>query len=119
MALDVAPEQQVEGLVGPAELDVGAHSDRVVALHQRVEQLEDRDRRAFGVARGEVLAVEQLGDGRRACEPEQLRHPHVEPLAVEAQLVALGIVVEDLVRLALVGARVGLDLLVAENRPRL
>ena len=45
-ALDVAPEQQVERLVGAAELDVGAHRDRVVALHQRVEQLEDRDRRA-------------------------------------------------------------------------
>ena len=95
-----------------------AHGDRVVALHQRVEQLEDRDRRARRVARGEVLAVEQLGDRRRAREAEQLRHPHVEPFAVEAQLVALGILVEDLLRLALVGARVGLDLLVAQHGPR-
>ena len=44
-ALHVAAEQQVEGLVGAAELDVGLDRDRVVALHQRIEQLEHRDRR--------------------------------------------------------------------------
>ena len=45
-ALDVAAEQQVELLVGPSELDVGLHRHGVVALHERIEQLEDRDRLA-------------------------------------------------------------------------
>ena len=45
-ALDVAAEQQVERLVGAAELDVGVDRDRVVALQQRVQRLEDRDRLA-------------------------------------------------------------------------
>ena len=80
-ALDVAREQQVEGLVGAAELDVGAHRDRVVALHERVEQLEDRDRLRGGEALGEVVALEQLGDGGRPRQAEELLHAHVEPLA--------------------------------------
>ncbi len=65
-ALHVAPEQEVELLIGAAELDVGAHGDRVVGLHERIEQLEDRDRLARRVALGEVVALEQLRDGRRA-----------------------------------------------------
>ena len=112
-ALDVAAEQQVEGLVGAAELDVGAHRDRVVALQQRVEQLEDRDRRAGGVALGEVVALEQLRDRRRAREAEEVLHRHVEPLAVEAHLEQLVVVAQDLLGLLLVRARVGVDLLAA------
>ena len=89
-ALDVAAQQQVELLVGAAELDVGAHRDRVVALEQRVEQLEHRDRLAAAVALGEVVALEQLGDGGGAREPEELLGAHVEPLAVAAHLDPLG-----------------------------
>ncbi len=73
-----------------AELDVGPDRDRVVALQQRVQQLQHRDRLAGGVALGEVVALEHLGDGRGAHQREQLRHRHVEPLAVEAHLEALG-----------------------------
>ena len=89
--LDVAREEEVELLVGAAQLHVGAHRHRVVALQQRVEQLEDRDRPAAGVALGEVVALEQLGDGRGAREPEQVLHRHVEPLAVAANLGPLGV----------------------------
>ena len=45
-ALDVAPQQQVELLVGPPQLDVGVDRHRVIALQQRVQQLEQRDRLA-------------------------------------------------------------------------
>ena len=38
------PTEKVERLVGPAELDVGSDHDRIVALHQRIEQLVDADR---------------------------------------------------------------------------
>ena len=43
-ALQLPPDQVVEGLVGAAELDVGADLDRVDALQQRVEELRQRDR---------------------------------------------------------------------------
>ena len=111
-------EQQVEGLVGAAELDVGAHGDRVVALHERIEQLEDRDRRLRRPALGEVVALEQLGDGRRARQAEEVLHAHVQPLGVEAHLEQLGVVAQHLEGLLLVGARVGVDLLARQHRPR-
>ena len=81
--------QQVERLVGPAELDVGAHRDRVVALQHRVEQLEQRDRLVGREALGEVVAREQLRDRRMAREAEQVLHRHVEPLGVVAHLEVL------------------------------
>jgi hypothetical protein len=115
-ALDVAPEQQVELLVGAAELDVGVHGDRVIALQQRVEQLEHRDRLACREAFGEVVALEQLRDRRRAQQREQLDHRHVQPLAVAPHLQQLGIGVEDLQRLLLEGGGVGVDLRLAEHR---
>jgi hypothetical protein len=62
-ALDVAPQEQVELLVGAAQLDVGADRHRVVSLHERVQKLEHRDRRSFGKPLGEVLALGDLGDG--------------------------------------------------------
>ena len=116
-ALHVAREEQVEGLVGPAELDVGADGDGVVALHQRIEQLEHRDRRARGEALGEVVALEHLGDRRRAREAEELVHRHVEPLGVEAQLVAARGRREDAERLLLVRPRVAVDLLARQHGP--
>ena len=72
--LDRAAHQQVEGLVGAAELDVGVDRHRVVALEHRVEQLEQRDRLVGGEALGEVVALEQLRDGGVADEPEQRLH---------------------------------------------
>ncbi len=60
---------------------------------------------------GEVVALEQLRDGRRAHEREQLDHRHVKPLAVAPHLQALGVGVEDPQRLLLEGRRVRLDLL--------
>ena len=57
--LDVAAEEQVELLVGPPELDVGLDRDRVVALQQRVEQLQRGDRRVRRQPLLEVVALEQ------------------------------------------------------------
>jgi hypothetical protein len=44
--LQRAAHQQVELLVGAAELEVALQRHRVVALHQRVQQLVHADRRA-------------------------------------------------------------------------
>ena len=99
------PEQQVELLVGAAELDVGVDRDRVVALQQRVEQLEHRDRLA--ARRSAWRSRRARAAARRwscAASAEQVRHRHVEPLAVAADL-ERGLGVEDLERLLLEGAR--------------
>ena len=69
-ALHVAGEQQVELLVGAAELDVGLDRDRVVALQHRVEELERRDRLARRHPVGEVVALEDPGHGHRLQQLE-------------------------------------------------
>ena len=89
--LDVAREQEVELLVGAAELHVGVDRHRVVALEQRVEQLEDRDRRAGRVALGEVVALEQLRHRGGARERGTAPPSACQPLAVAAHLGAVGV----------------------------
>ena len=61
--LELTAHDQVEELVGSAELDIGAHLDGVHPLQERVQELHDRDGRAGGVALGEVVPLEHLGDG--------------------------------------------------------
>ena len=100
----------------PPSSTSASHRHRVVALQQRVEQLEHRDRLAGRQPFGEVVALEQLRGGRRAQQREQLDHRHVQPLAVAPHLQALGVRVEDPQRLLLEGRRVGLDLLRGEHR---
>ena len=114
-ALDVAPHQQVELLIGAAQLDIGLDRNRVVALQQRVHQLEHRDRRAGGEPLGEVVTLDDVRHRGGGQQPEEVGHRHVEPLAVEADLQAVR--VEYLQRLLLEGRGVGPDLLVAEHRP--
>ena len=43
-ALQVRADEEIEELVGATELDVGLDRDRVVALQQRVHELDHRDR---------------------------------------------------------------------------
>ena len=88
----LAAGEQVVELVGAAELDVGLDRDRVVGLHQRVEELGDRDRLLRLHPLLEVVALEDPRDGDRPREPDdvgvgQLR----EPLAVVPHLGALGV----------------------------
>ncbi len=114
-ALDVAAQQQIELLISAAELDVGADRDRVIALEQRIEQLEDGDRLARRVALLEIVALQDPGHGGGAQQGKQLLHPHVQPLPVEADLEAVGI--EDLQRLIGECLGVGIDLSRVENWP--
>jgi hypothetical protein len=114
-ALDVAPQQQVEGLVGAAEFHVGVDRHRVVALQQRVEQLEHRDRLARAVTLGEVIALEHLGHGGGAGQAEQFLGRHVQPFAVVAHLEAL-VLGEDVRGLAAEGLGVAVDLRAGEHR---
>ena len=63
MLLQRAADQQIEFLIGAAELDVGAQRDRVIALHQRIQELVHGDRLAGLVALAEVLTLEHARDG--------------------------------------------------------
>ena len=113
--LQVAADEHVEELVAAADLDVGLEHDGVVALEERVEELDNRDRGVGFVALGEVIAREHLGHGHAAAELEGVEERHLaEPLAVAADLGLLG--VEDLVGLLEVGLGVLLDLLLGEDR---
>jgi hypothetical protein len=94
-----------------------AFSDRVVTLHQRVQEFVDRDRDAALEALREVLALE---DPRDRVARRELDHPvgaeRHRPLAVVADL---GLVaVEHQRGLVEVGLRVRLDLLARERRAR-
>ena len=42
--LQLAADQQIELLIGAAELDIGLQRHRVVALHERIQELVDGDR---------------------------------------------------------------------------
>ena len=113
---DLASGQEVVELVGPSELDVRLDRDRVIRLHQGIEELGHGDGLARRESLVEVVALEQARNGGRPREPEHVREVELrEPLAVEANLRLRG--VDDLERLLLVGARVRIDLLVREDRP--
>ena len=96
----LAAGEQVVELVGAAELDVGLDRHRVVRLHERIEQLRDRDRLAGAVALVEVVALEHAGDGDDATEADDVGVAQLrEPLAVVPHLEQLGIVAQDRLRL--------------------
>ena len=61
-ALELAADQEVELLLGGAELEVGPDLDRVPSLHERVEQLVHADRLLGRHPLREVVALEQPGN---------------------------------------------------------
>ena len=82
-ALEVASHQQVERLVGPADLDVRLHHHRVVPLHEGIEHLVDVDRDTGLQALGEVVTLQRARHGRLRGElqlpPGQLDVPQQSP----------------------------------------
>ncbi|MEJ2482536.1 MAG: hypothetical protein P8049_05315, partial [Gemmatimonadota bacterium] len=113
-----ASEQQVELLIGAAELDVGLEGDGVVGLHHRVEELDQGDRPVRRESLGEVVPLEHPGHGvpRRQTQ-HVLEIEEREPLAVASDFREIG--VENPKYLLLVGIEVVLDLLPREHRPGL
>jgi len=113
--LQLAPHQEVEFLVGAAELHVGLQRDRVVPLHQRIEELVDRDREIAPVALAEVVPLQHPRDGVARREPDHAgRAQLLHPGGIERDLGALR--VQDPEDLLAVGAGVGLDRLGRERR---
>ncbi len=116
--LQLAAGQDVEELVGPAELDVGLDGHRVVRLEQRVEQVLDRDGRLLLHALAELLAREHLLRGEASAQLDDVAQAELrEPLGLENDPAAL--FRDDLVELLEVRIGVLQHLLVRHRRPRL
>ncbi|MNK76036.1 hypothetical protein D3C87_955970 [compost metagenome] len=114
--LDLAAHEEVELLVGAAHLDVRLDGDRVVALHQGVEELVEGDGIVALVALGKVIARQHLGDRGLGRQFDGVSEGHaVQPLPVPVDL-GLG-EVEDQAQLVEVGLGVLLDFLEGEGRP--
>lgn len=115
LLLQLAPDEEVEELVGSAELDVGLDGDGVVGLEEGVEHFGDGDGALGFVALGEVVAVEELVDREAGREADDVGERELaEPLAL---VDGAGFVrVDDLEELAHIGFGVGLDVVGAEHR---
>src|SRR5471032_1917133 len=117
LLLQFAANQQIELLVRAAELEIGVQRNRVVTLHERVQQLVNRDGHAALVALSEILALKNPRDGvtRRKLDHAVSAERH-GPLAVVAHLGLLTIQHER--GLLEIGLRVRLDLLARQRRAR-
>src|SRR2546421_2169931 len=115
LLLQLAADEEVEELVGGAELDVRLQRHRVVSLRQRIEQLVQRDRDLVLPTSLEVLPLEHASEGIPGGELDQARRPEWnQPFAVEAHLGA--VVIENAEHLLLVRLGVGGDLFLAQRR---
>ena len=103
--LQLATDQQIEFLVGATELDVGLQRDRVVTLHERIEEFVDRDGLPALVTLVEIIALEHARDGVFGGQLDHGGSIHcAKPFRVEAQFGLLAI--EHFVYLRRVGFRV-------------
>ena len=102
LALQLAPHQQVEFLVGAPQFDVGLHGDGIVPLDQRVEELVDGDRLLTRKALVKVVPLQHAGHGALGGQGDHAAGTQfVQPGGVEDDLGLLR--VEDLEDLLLVG----------------
>ena len=114
----IAAHEQIERLIGAAQLDVRAERDGVVALGERVEELVEADRPPRRVAGGEILPLQDARDGQvRGLANDVLERQRAEPLRVEPHQGAAH--VEHLPELGPVRLRVAADLVPGERPPRL
>ena len=117
VSLQLAADQQVELLVGAAELDVRLKRHRVVALRERIEEFVDRDRLLGRVALGEIVALEHA---RHRVFRRELDHAvgaeRHQPFGVERHLGLFA--VEDQEHLVGVCTSVRLDFLTGQRGPR-
>ena len=82
--LEVPPDQEVEGLVGATQLDIGGQRDRIVGLGDRIQKLMEADRARGGVSCGEVLTLEHPGHRQaRRLTDDVLEGQPREPRRVE------------------------------------
>src|SRR3990167_1366978 len=116
-ALQLAPHQQVEFLISAAQLNIRLQSDRVITLHQRVEELMDGDRLIGRVALTEIITLKHPCNGVLRSQANEICRPHlVHPGGVEGNFSFRRI--KNLEHLGLVGLRVLQHLLASQRWTR-
>ena len=115
--LDVAANEQIEGLIRPSKFEVRLDRDRVIGLEQWVEQLVHSDRPALLGALGEIFAGQHPGHRVPARQLHDILQMHlVEPFGLKADL---GLrLIQDFPGLVEVGLRRLVDLRLGELWPR-
>ncbi len=115
--MQLAPHQQVEFLVGTAQLDIGTQRHGVVALHQRIEKLMDGDRLVGLIALVEVIALEHARYGVLRRQTNEIGGRQlVHPGGVECDF-GLGRI-KDLEHLRLIGLGILEHLFAGQRRAR-
>ncbi len=85
--LQLTAYQQVEFLIGAAQLDIALQCDRVVPLRQRVQHFVQGNRLLFFPAFVELIALQHLRNRKLRRQPDNaLKTERVEPLGVKAYL---------------------------------
>ena len=113
----MAAHEQVEFLVGAAQLQVSLERDRVVALQERIQKLVHADGMASLVALAKVFALHHAGDGVFGRQRNHAgRAQRVAPFAVVAHLGFFG--VQHFKRLRFISLGVDFDLFSRERRAR-
>jgi len=82
--LEFAPDEEIEFLVGPADLDVGLDRDGIVALQKGIKGFRQGDGPLLLQALGEVVPLENPLERVAETEIQQARQSEgFQPLAVE------------------------------------
>ena len=82
--LKIAPDQNVEKLIGPTELDIGLHHDRVPALHDRILNFVGANRLLLLDPLAKIVALEHLLERHPAVEANDVFETHLsKPIAIE------------------------------------
>ena len=115
LALQFAAHKQIEALVGTAEFQIGMKSDRVVALHQGVDQFVHGNRKLFGKTLGKVIAFEQSSHRVAAGKLNEARSAQlVAPFGIPAHFGLFD--VDDVSSLFEIGFGVDLNLFRRQRR---
>ena len=67
LALQFTPDEQIEALIGSAEFQICLQGDRIVALHERVQEFVHRDRQFFLEALGKIIALHRAHCSTQSC----------------------------------------------------
>jgi len=118
ISLEVASDEIIESLVCAAEFDIGFYDDRIIGLHQGVEELVYADWPARFVANLEGIALEHPGHCHGTGELDNVGEVQLgKRFGIVANLEFFFGCVEDFPRLGEIGFCVLLDLLIGKDRP--
>ena len=115
-ALQLPANQQIEHLVGAAELYIGLDGNGVVGLQQRVEQFRDGDGFLVGEPGGKVGPLQELSHSEHAGQFKDVGQAELpEPLTLVDHFSP--VLVHHLEELTEIGLSVLQDLLVGQHGP--